>query len=91
MTAGTELRDYQIADLTPGQRYRIFQRSQPMLTGEFIRWENKHCQLHGEFIAREALFQKVKQSGRYGCRFLIDPKDATIEQDCNVETDSGSS
>ena len=39
----------------------------------FLKWKNRHCSLHGDFIAREAVFQRVKDGGRLGHVFSVDP------------------
>ncbi len=49
--------------------------------GEFLRWRDVHCSLHGDFIRREALFQRVKESGRRGVMFGVDPGTAVITED----------
>jgi hypothetical protein len=72
-------------DLMPGTLYRITwpddtnqHRRMEGFCGEFLRWETRRCQLHGEVLGREALFQKVKPSGKRGSLFAVDPTRAQI-------------
>ncbi len=67
--------------LIPGHIYRViwtdhYNKHQKTVgyRGKFLRWENRHCQLHGEFISREAVFHKIKESGRMASTcFSVDP------------------
>ena len=63
---------------------KIYDISSPDLRrseiGRFIKYEDRHCQLHGELIAKEALFQRIKVSGRESYMFSIDPAGATIAE-----------
>lgn len=75
----------QTTDLRPGTLYRIKWREhyrhyqvEPGYLGRFLKWENRHDSLHGDFISREALFQRVKTSGRYGSRFAVPLADVSI-------------
>jgi hypothetical protein len=62
-------------DLVPGKIYKAtFDRCYPFDSGimfEFIEYRDKHCQLHGEFIGKEALFRKIKASGKPSTTFSV--------------------
>lgn len=74
----------------PGKRYRLTKQLGYLpagTIGEFVEWTRSHCQLHGELIGKEAVFQKIKTSDKIGCLFGV--RDDEVGAFTSIETAEG--
>jgi hypothetical protein len=69
---GTPPARYQALALMEGGRYHS-NTMFPHRTLIFLRWEQRRCQLHGDKLGWNAVFQTVKASGKHGALAAFDP------------------
>lgn len=71
--------DRKTTQLEPGALYDISGGLTTPMRGRFIEWRQRRCQMHGERLGWEALFQRVKPSGKTSYQFAV-PATARFER-----------
>lgn len=56
-------------DLEVGAIYDISGGMSTPTRGQFLGWERRRCSLHGDPLGWDALFQRIKPSGKTSYRF----------------------